>query len=164
MDILTRDRKIRHRFTAFATVIAMIVFGILGSSAVAQAAGAGYNNTDPYGTGCNVGASPIHDYYVPGGGRFRMYYSGTCGTNWIQWENGPNVCTWKRVQSAYGSWTQWERDHAAWSYSMQIYAPGNTSVDVEWAVGSAQYGGGTCGGGAWDYAHQVGKHGWYTVS
>lgn len=123
-------------------------------------------------TGCNVGASPIHYYYPPGGGRFTMFYSGNCGTNWIQWD-GPNVCTWKRVQSAYGSWTRWELDHATWSYSMQIYAPGTTTVDVEWAVGSSGCGGGTCGGGtcdggtcdggAWDYAHDVGKHGWYTV-
>lgn len=127
----------------------------------AHASGTGYNNTDPYSTHCNVGASLIHTKYVPSG-RFDMFYSGTCGTNWIQW-TGANVCTWKRVQSAYGSWTQWERDHATWSYSMQIYAPGNTAVDVEWAVGSAEYGGGTCGGGAWDYAHEVGKHGWYTV-
>ena len=68
------------------------------------------------------------------------------------------------MQSAYGSWTQWERDHSTWSYSMQIYAPGTTTVDVEWAVGSTSYGGGTCDGGAWDYAHEVGKHGWYSVT
>lgn len=131
--------------------------GSVGVAPAAQAAGTSYNNTDPYATGCNSGASLIHTYYV-GGGKFDMFYSGTCQTNWVQW-TGPNVCTWKRVQSDYGTWTRWEKDQATWSYSMQIYAPGTTSVDVEFAVGSAGYGGGTCGGGAWDYA----QHGGYTI-
>ncbi|MFE2757952.1 hypothetical protein ACFXGA_38710 [Actinosynnema sp. NPDC059335] len=159
-------RPIRRRPTmraaALALCAAVMGLGSALAAPAAQAAGTGYNNTDPYATGCNVGASPIHYYYPPGGGRFTMFYSGNCGTNWIQWD-GPNVCTWKRVQSAYGSWTKWESDHATWSYSMQIYAPGTTSVDVEWAVGSTEFGGGRCFAGAWDYAHEVGKHGWYTV-
>jgi hypothetical protein len=143
-----------------AILVAML--GVIGVASPAQASGTGYNNSDPYNTGCASSKSRIHSYYA-GGGRFDMYYSGACGTNWIEW-NGPYVCTWKRVQSVYGGWTRWETDHSVWSYSMQIYAPGNTAVEVEWAVGSAEYGGGTCGGGAWDYAHEVGKHGWYTVT
>ncbi|MFC9692056.1 hypothetical protein ACFTSF_26125 [Kribbella sp. NPDC056951] len=147
--------------------LAILMAGLSPLSAdaktTATCSGTGCNNKDPYATGCNVGASPIHDFYPPGGGRFRMFYSGTCGTNWIQWD-GAAVCTWKRVQSPYGSWTQWEKDHATWSYSMQIYAPGNSWVQVEWAVGSLAYGNGTCEAGAWDYAHAVGKHGWYTVT
>ena len=153
----------RRRTAPVATLTALAILGAtLGFAPAAQASGTGYNNTDPYGTHCNVGASKIHTRYV-GGGQLDMFFSGSCGTNWIQW-TGPNVCTWKRVQSAYGSWTQWERDQAAWSYSMQIYAPGSTSVEVEYAVTNAGYGGGTCGAGAWDYTHEIGQHGWYTVS
>jgi hypothetical protein len=138
-----------------------MVWGVAPPASAATCSGTGCNNTLPYATGCNSGASLIHTYYVAGG-RFDMFYSGTCQTNWIQW-SGPNVCTWKRVQSAYGSWTTWEIDQATWSYSRQIYAPGTTTVDVEWAVGSTDYGNGTCGGGAWDYAAETGRHGWYSV-
>lgn len=161
MDNPMNARKIRHRIAALATLIALTALGVISSSSAAQASGTSYNNTDPYGTGCNVGASKIHTRYV-GGGQLDMFYSGSCGTNWIQW-TGPNVCTWKRVQSQYGSWTQWETDQATWSYSMQIYSPGSTPVDVEYAVSNTGYGGGTCDGGAWDYAHEIGQHGWYTV-
>lgn len=150
-------KRQRRRLTGLATAAAAAAIGLAGLAPTAAATGTSYNNTDPYTTHCNVGASLIHTYYT-GGGRFDMFYSGSCGTNWVQW-TGPNVCTWKRVQSAYGSWTQWEKDKATWSYSMQIYAPGTTTVDVEYAIASPSYGGGTCDGGAWDYA----SHGWYSV-
>ncbi|WP_216914134.1 hypothetical protein [Nocardia noduli] len=153
-------RRPKSRLLGLA-VTAVAAISIAGLAPAAEASPA-HNNTDPYSTGCNSGASLIHTYYTSGG-RFDMFYSGTCQTNWIQW-TGPNVCTWKRVQSPYGSWTQWEKDKATWSYSMQIYAPGSSTVDVEWAVGSPAYGNGTCDGGAWDYAHDVGRHGWYSVS
>lgn len=160
--VRTRRRTVHHRLAELAAIVLIAILSVVCHPVAAHASGTGYNNTDPYSTGCSAGASKIHTYYVSGG-QFDMYYSGACATNWIQW-SGANVCSWKRVQSAYGSWTQWEIDQSVWSYSMQIYAPGSTAVQVEWAVGSAAYGGGTCGGGAWDYAHDVGKHGWYTVT
>lgn len=43
--------------------------------------------------------------------KFDMFYSGTCQTNWVQW-TGPNVYSWKRVQSGYGHWTRWKRNQA----------------------------------------------------
>jgi len=158
----TTRRRIAGLVAAAALALGSVAFGVAAPASAATCSGTGCNNTLPYATGCTVNSWPIHTYWV-GGGKFEMWYSASCDTNWIQW-SGPNVCTWKRVQSAYGSWTSWEVDHATWSYSRQIYAPGATAVDVEWAVGSAAYGGGTCDAGAWDYAHEVGLHGWYTIS
>jgi len=157
----THKRRLTGTLAAVAIIAATTLFGVAAPASAATCSGTGCNNTDPYTTGCNSGASLIHTYYTAGG-RFDMFYSGTCSTNWIQW-TGPNICTWKRVQSSYGTWTTWENDHATWSYSRQIYAPGTAWVQVEWAAGSAAYGSGTCAAGAWDYAHDVGRHGWYTV-
>lgn len=45
--------------------------GSVGVAPAAQAAGTSYNDSDPYATGCNSGASLIHTHYA-GGGKLDM--------------------------------------------------------------------------------------------
>ncbi|WP_435742560.1 hypothetical protein [Microbacterium sp. PMB16] len=131
--------------------------------ALPASAAPGDYGTLPYGgTNCASSKQLLHTYYI-GGGAMRTYYSTGCQTNWVEW-SGPNVCTWKRIKTADGNWTAWENDHAAWSYSRQVYAPGTTRVDIEIGVSSTAYGNGTCGAGAWDYHHEIGQHRWYSMT
>lgn len=148
-----------RRTTAILTVAVLAT--ILGLVAPTPAvAAASHFNTDPYATGCNNNAWIIHTRYV-GGGRLDTFYSGSCQTNWVQW-SGPRTCTFKRVRTQAKGWNRWEKDYASWSYSMQVYAPGNTKIQVEYAVTPTSYP--TCGGSAWDLAHEVGQHSWITLT
>ena len=160
-----RTTKVRVR-RLVAAVLGLLLavpmtMGLAGSASAAS--GYGLDNTDPYTTGCNRNAWPIATRWVAGG-RLDVFYSGSCQTNWVQW-SGPTTCTNKRIQRAnvaWTGWTGWEKDYANWSYGRQVYAPGATKVNIEYAVTPSWYP--TCGGGAWDYAHDTGGHGYITVS
>lgn len=98
----------------------------LATAAPAQAlSGSGYNNTDPYATGCGGGAYVVSSKNLGGWGTGSMVYSPKCGTNWVEWyAPGTNYYIWKWMQAPVG--TTVEYDWGSWSYGRQVYAPGNT--------------------------------------
>lgn len=105
-----------------------VAFCLLMVSPATAAAAPSHFNTLPYPTGCasNVLALSSKNFR---GGTATVFYSRTCGTNWIEWY-GPAVETAKNIKSSYNNqWTAMEWDYTRWAYSRQVYAPGNTSIE-----------------------------------
>lgn len=149
-------RNLRVGLAALAAATGLVLSGGLPASAAP-----GHYNTDPYLTGCAASRYAIAPAVPKAGGWLTTMYSTQCQTNWVEW-SGPKTCTMKRIQApgAGQSWTKWENDSASWSYSMQVYAPGNTKIDIEYAITPSWFQGGRCGGQAWDYSHEIGSYGW----
>lgn len=119
-----------HRSVSAAT-LALVATGM---GFTAAAAAPSHFNTDPYLTGCAGNSITIASKGVSDG-TISMKYSKTCATNWIEWR-GPRITTTKRtIDGARNQWTRYEVDTAPWSYSMQVYGPGNTR-----AIGTTQIG------------------------
>lgn len=121
--ILQRGRRLLA-LVASATIPAIAVLG----GAASQAQASPYWNTDPYLTGCGRGAYVITSHAVPGGTAF-VAYSPRCNTNWVEY-SGSRQWTTKSIKTTQSEpfWTNFENDYAGWSYSMQVYAPGDTQV------------------------------------
>lgn len=124
-------------------VLALCAVALLGSVPQVSAAtcsGAKCNGTDPIKTGCNQNAYLAKYYwvrdtekiYLIGDYRAEVYYSRSCGTNWIRVNQNPFGGNAKKTIWANGSrFTEIETDYGyGSSYSMQVYAPGNTPVNV----------------------------------
>jgi hypothetical protein len=101
--------------------------------------GNGCNGTNPATTGCSANGYLVRrsNFYYLGtrtavsGVFLDLYYSRTCGTNWIRVTSNPwGGIANKVIQvSKYGSRPYVENDFTySASYSMQVYAPGTTTV------------------------------------
>lgn len=118
-------------------ITAAVAVASLGATVPAHAdTASNYFNTDPYTTGCGKGAYIITSKAVPGGTAF-VAFSPKCKTNWVEY-SGKNQWTTKSIKRHPG-WTRFEKDKAGWSYSMQVYAPGNTTVNGYISVGGKEF-------------------------
>jgi hypothetical protein len=95
-------------------------------------------NTDPYSSGCAGNVYNLSARSVSGGTAYIMY-SRTCGTNWIEYRGNSQTVSKRLKDSVTDRWTRTETDTLPWSYSMQVSAPGNTSIVAEVKVGSTTY-------------------------
>lgn len=132
---------------AFAMILSVVTPA--GSYAV-SCSGNGCNGKDPAATGCNQNAYlakrfPFYDNYgiilspysssTP---YMDIYYSRSCGTNWVRVTNNPyGGTTYKEIQSLNSNNTaKYTETESDWgygsSYSMMVYAPGTTHIRA-WA-------------------------------
>lgn len=98
------------------------------------------NPTVPYNgaPACNINASqiatrPIRDRSTGAQvATIQIFYSWSCQTNWFRVTNNPyGGNTTKNIFSALGGWNS-ERDFGyGSSYTMMVYAPGNTAINGE---------------------------------
>jgi hypothetical protein len=127
---------------SFAMILSVVA--PVNSYAV-SCSGAGCNGKDPAATGCNQNAYlakryPFYDKYgiilspysssTP---YMDIYYSRSCGTNWIRVTNNPyGGTTYKEIQVATpNGFLETESDWGyGSSYSMMVYAPGSTAIRV----------------------------------
>jgi len=96
---------------------------------------------DPIYTGCNQNAYlakryPIYDTYGIFTGQYTdVYYSRSCGTNWLRVTGNPyGGVAYKMIQSLNSNgtvhYTEVEKDTGyGSSYSMMVYAPGSTRIE-----------------------------------
>jgi hypothetical protein len=128
--------KLIKPITAIVTLIASSV--ALSGVAAAEGASGGsnyYDGKDPAATGCNVNASLIATRPInrlDNGAQvatIQIFYSWSCQANWIRVTANPyGGATTKNIQSGLGGWNS-ERDLGTGSsYSMMVYAPGDTSI------------------------------------
>ena len=97
-----------------------------------------YDGKDPAATGCNVNASkiatrPVKNRYTGQQvATVEVYYSWSCQSNWIRVSNNPyGGETVKNIFSDLGGGNSEVDCGYASSYSMMVYAPGNTGIDVQ---------------------------------
>ena len=143
-----RSAKRVKSFLISTALLIGAVTPILGASPAlaANCSGDGCNGKNPVTSGCNAngylakriaftdmnGIAMWDKVYAD------VYYSNICGTNWVRVTNNPwGGRAFKSIVSlnANGTprYTETEDDYTyGSSFSMMVYAPGNTAVDV-WA-------------------------------
>lgn len=123
---------------------ALAIGGVALTAAPSQAAsGTGLDGTDPVRTGCVNGSISIayQDIYMnsigPWVGAVDLRYSPACGTNWVRvYSNGSASSGQSKkyierpAQGGLPYFRQAEIDSGAagWTYGMQVYAPGSTTI------------------------------------
>jgi hypothetical protein len=136
--------KQTSRLTILTLALALTLgLAFPASSSAATCSGASCNGKDPSTTGCTanaymVGQYPVRrtsDGAVIAGVYMQLYYSNTCGTNWMRINKNPycgNVYKYIAV-AVQGGTVETENDKTCGaSYTMQVYAPGSTPVQF-WA-------------------------------
>jgi hypothetical protein len=134
---------------AAALLSAILMSGFSPDTSFAvSCSGAGCNGRNPVTTGCNQNAYLAAHYpfyeqpwniifspYSSSSPYMNVYYSRSCGTNWIQITSNPyGGLTYKEIQVATpGGYRQVESDWGyGSSYGMMVYAPGSTAIHI-WA-------------------------------
>ena len=138
----SRGSQWRRGLSRRAAIVGLVV-ALLGSVAplapASAATGYGLDGTDPGTTGCLAGSSRISSMpiRVDGTGAIvgamDVWYSPTCGTNWVRANNatGATLTVIKTINRDPNNppFYEYEADVVnGWSYSMQVYAPGATCV------------------------------------
>lgn len=143
-----RSAKRINGFLISTALVISLVAPILGASPTSALGcwGDGCNGKDPAATGCNVNAYlakrvifkdttyglAIWQTYAD------VYYSNSCGTNWLRVTNNPwGGKTYKEIASLNSNrsirYKVVENDYTyGSSYTMMVYAPGNTPITA-WA-------------------------------
>lgn len=124
-----------------------IAAGALAATPLTADAAASHYNTDPYSTGCADSKLELSSRAVPGG-TAKVWFSNTCGTNWISYQSSAPQDVWMKgwdAQSGKNTTLQHDVD-VTWAYSMQSYAPGTTKFQGYWTIGGQDVGV-TCQGG-----------------
>lgn len=126
--------------TASLVVTASIFLVAAPSASAVSCSGNGCNGKDPIYTGCNQNAYLAKEYIMTDrrgiaiAQKVQVYYSRSCGTNWIRVTGNPyGGATYKMIQSLNSNgtprFTETEIDYGTGaSYSMMVYAPGSTPV------------------------------------
>lgn len=133
-------RRLRLAAAAFAAAAAL-VFGA-GVAPAFALSGHQLDGTYPDASGsyCMNGASRIYQAPIRVGGTgasvgtFEVWYSSSCGTNWVRAYNGsPFAHTFKTIRWLNNPpYREQETDYAwGWTYSGQIYAPGSTCIHAD---------------------------------
>ena len=126
--------RIPRSLAAAIGVVATLLALALG--AAPAHAGPQHHGTDPSGY-CASNSSLITTRSIEpeiGGpvGEVQIFYSWNCQTNWIQVPaNNAGGATIKNIRVSGGTWLPSEVDYGyGMSYSMQVYAPGTTCIDI----------------------------------
>jgi hypothetical protein len=133
---------------------------LMSGATSAQASGASggssyYDGKDPSTTrdsanvACNVNASQIATRPITDNNTgqtvatIQIFYSWSCRSNWIRVTGNPyGGNTTKNIFSSLGGWNSEVDAGYGSSYSMMVYAPGNTHIDGEvslWEPGINEY-------------------------
>jgi len=100
--------------------------------------GNGCNGKDPIYTGCNQNAYLAKRFVIPENSSglalwqtfADVYYSRSCGTNWVRVTQNPFGGTaFKSIYTSSYTVNEYDRGYGS-SYSMQVYAPGSTRVNI----------------------------------
>lgn len=130
MNSIRQRQRVGALVAAAATLLSLVAPG------AAQAVDRW--NTDPYQTGCARDVYTLSTRSVAGGQAF-VKYSRTCGTNWVEYRGTRQTVSKRVMDSVTRRWTRTETDTLPWSYSMQVSAPGTTSIRAEVKIGSTTY-------------------------
>jgi len=138
-----RARLWTRFFRGFAVVIVALAAVFMTGAGPAHADGASggsnyYDGKDPAATGCNVNAShianrPIYDRYTEENvATIQIFYSWSCQANWFRVTgNRYGGNTTKNIFSDLGGWnSEWDAGYGS-SYTMMVYAPGDTHINGE---------------------------------
>ena len=125
--------------TRLAATAAVVALGTTPAMAEGSSAGNNqYDGADPAATGCNQNASLIGTRPVTtrDSGQqvatVEIYYSWSCETNWIRVDGNPyGGNTTKNIFSSLGGYSSEADEGSGSSYSMMVYAPGSTAIDVQ---------------------------------
>lgn len=146
-------RQSARGWLSMLAVLALLATHLFVSAAPAPAAsGSVYDGKDPSYNSCVGGSYAIYakDLYKSNSymGTVQVMYSPRCGTNWVRTyqpyggsDGGNCVASYKRIerpkQGNLTKFVETENDldckggpAIGWTYSMMVYAPGNTSVKV----------------------------------
>ncbi len=128
---------------AVAVLFLIASLGLVSPATVnaATCSGSGCNGKDPVVTGCTASAylakqfpiRRVSDGTVVSGVYLQVYYSNTCGTNWVRVNKNPYCGKVVKVidVAKVDGYHEVETDTTCGaSYSMQVYAPGSTPVQV----------------------------------
>lgn len=129
--------------TNFVSVLALAILSLsfllpAQPAAAVSCSGNGCSGKDPISTGCNQNAYLAKRYVVTDKYGLaiwqtfaEVYYSRSCGTNWLRVNQNPfGGNAFKSIWTS--SYTENETDYGyGSSYSMQVYAPGTTSVGIQ---------------------------------
>lgn len=127
------NRTSRGLLVAIATVLMLL--GVATSSAQASPS---HHGTDPYYSGCAQNSFPytsrgIETEYGQVVAQATVWYSRSCGTNWVVVSSNPAAGNAiKRIWVHGGSELPPEVDYGpGWSYTMQVYAPGDICIHFQ---------------------------------
>lgn len=121
-----------------AALALAVTFAALAVVAPPAAHAVDYFNTDPHTTGCAGNVYNLNGKAVPGG-TLTVRYSRTCSTNWIEYRGTRQTVSKRIKDSRRNQYTRTETDTGTWSYSMQVVAPGTTSVTAQATIGATTY-------------------------
>jgi hypothetical protein len=140
---MSKVNSIKFMFVSglFAAVSSLSILMSPNVMAV-SCSGSGCTGKNPATTGCSKNASLIRRYYFansntgisyiyPNDIELDVYYSYSCGTNWIRVTKNPFGGLTRKNLSLVSSKTSIlvENDYGyGASYSMQVYAPGTTRI------------------------------------
>lgn len=122
-------------------LVATVGFAYPGSASAATCSGTSCNGKNPSTTGCTANGYlakqvPVRrtsDGSVISGVYMQLYYSTTCKTNWVRVNANPYCGKATKVidvAQAGGYHVSTSDTTCASSYSMQVYAPGSTPVQI----------------------------------
>ena len=129
------------RRVAAVLMAALVLTASMVTSAQAEGTSGGshyYDGKDPRTDNCNgsgnasqIAARPVLERDT---GRqvatLQIFYSSRCGTNWIRVTANPyGGNATKYIASSLGGWnSEWDPGYGS-SFTMMVYAPGNTHID-----------------------------------
>lgn len=153
-------RTVRRLLMSVAAVMVLMLAGSLPVMAgpavppyLPPYQGIALTGTDPHKTKCDRSAQLIKTFTIEGRdgaslGTVYYYYSAYCETNWFVVKTSvPNATVLKEIKDPFDSpkcegvkdycvddtWVYWYReiDQAQTSHSVQVYAPGDTTVETQ---------------------------------
>ncbi len=120
--------SIKHGLAA-ATATVALTLALVGGGMTGASAAPEHQGTDPYNTGCANTAQLIGSRNLAQA-TVTVWTSTACGTNWIEYYGAARWVN-KFISGPYGALLG-EHDYGTWSYSMQVYAPGTSTISGQW--------------------------------
>lgn len=155
----SHGQPIRWLLSMLAVLALLATHLFVSASPAPAATGSVYDGKDPSYNSCVSGSYAIYakdlyksNHYM---GTVQVMYSPRCGTNWVRTyqpysgsDGGNCVASYKRIerpkQGNLTKFVETENDldckggpPIGWTYSMMVYAPGNTSIKVNVTLDSS---------------------------